>query len=195
MIKSTVVPFRWCAICVMLLSDNSAVCPSLKGDAKMEKTLGKRIAELRKEKGLKQEVVAERLAVSPQAVSKWENDQTCPDISVLPLLAEILGVTVDKLLTGKDPTPIVQLASSEEKDFVLRMEIVAADGSVVRTNIPMSIANQYLSSDACSIVLTEAFQGQDLDLKSILSLAQFGVIGNLVEIQGSDGSTLRIYVE
>ena len=161
----------------------------------MEKSLGKRIAELRKEKGLKQEVVAERLAVSPQAVSKWENDQTCPDISVLPLLAEILGVTVDKLLTGKDPTPIVQLASSEEKDFVLRMEIVAADGSVVRTNIPMSIANQYFSSDACSIVLSEAFQGQDLDLKSILSLAQFGVIGNLVEIQGSDGSTLRIYVE
>ncbi len=52
-----------------------------------------------------------------------------------------------------------------------------------------------LSSDACSIVLTEAFQGQDLDLKSILSLAQFGVIGNLVEIQGSDGSCLSIYVE
>ena len=161
----------------------------------MEKSLGKRIAELRKEKGLKQEVVAERLAVSPQAVSKWENDQTCPDISVLPLLAEILGVTVDKLLTGKDPTPIVQLASSEEKDLVLRMEIVAVDGSVVRTNIPMSIANQYLSSDACSIVLTEAFQGQDFDLKSLLSLAQFGVVGNLVEIQGADGSALRIYVD
>ena len=161
----------------------------------MEKTLGRRIADLRKEKGLKQEVIAEKMGVSSQAVSKWENDQTCPDISVLPLLAEILGVTVDKLLTGKEPTPIVQLAPQEEKDLVLRMEIAAVDGSVVRTNIPMSIASQYLSSDACSIVLTEAFQGQDLDLKSILSLAQFGVVGNLVEIQGADGSSLRIYVE
>lgn len=161
----------------------------------MENTLGKRIAELRKEKGLKQETVAESLAVSPQAVSKWENDLTCPDISVLPLLAEVLGVTVDKLLTGKEPEPIVQLAPTEEKDLVLRMEIMASDGSLVRTNVPMSIANQYLSSDACSIVLTEAFQGQDLDLKSILGLAQFGVIGNLVEIQGADGSQLRIYVE
>ena len=161
----------------------------------MEKTLGKRIAELRKERGLKQDVLAEKLAISSQAVSKWENDQTCPDISVLPLLAEILGVTVDKLLTGKDPAPIVQLAPQEKKDLVLRMEIAAVDGSVVRTNVPMSIANQYLSSDACSIVLTEAFQGQDLDLKSILSLAQFGVVGNLVEIQGSDGTSLRIFVE
>ena len=161
----------------------------------MEKTLGRRIADLRKEKGLKQEMIAEKMGVSSQAVSKWENDQTCPDISVLPLLAEILGVTVDKLLTGKEPTPIVQLAPQEEKDLVLRMEIAAVDGSVVRTNIPMSIASQYLSSDACSIVLTEAFQGQDLDLKSILSLAQFGVVGNLVEIQGADGSSLRIYVE
>lgn len=161
----------------------------------MENTLGKRIAELRKEKGLKQETVAEKLAVSPQAVSKWENDLTCPDISVLPLLAEILGVTVDKLLTGKEPEPIVQLAPTKEKDLVLRMEITATDGSLVRTNIPISIANQYLTSDDCSIVLTEAFQGQDLDLKSILNLAQFGVIGNLVEIQGADGSQLRIYVE
>ena len=161
----------------------------------MEKTLGKRIAVLRKERGLKQDALAEKLAISSQAVSKWENDQTCPDISVLPLLAEILGVTVDKLLTGKDPAPIVQLASQEEKDLVLRMEITAVDGSVVRTNVPMSIANQYLSSDACSIVLTEAFQGRDLDLKSIFSLAQFGVVGNLVEIQGSDDTSLRIFVE
>ena len=161
----------------------------------MEKTLGKRIAELRKERGLKQDALAEKLSISSQAVSKWENDQTCPDISVLPLLAEILGVTVDKLLTGKDPAPIVQLAPQEKKDLVLRMEIAAVDGSVVRTNVPMSIANQYLSSDACSIVLTEAFQGQDFDLKSILSLAQFGVVGNLVEIQGADGTSLRIYVE
>ena len=55
-----------------MVLDNSAVCPLSKGDFNMEKTLGKRIADLRKEKGLKQEVVAERLVVSPQAVSKWE---------------------------------------------------------------------------------------------------------------------------
>lgn len=67
----------------------------------MDMTIGKRITALRHEKELKQDQLAEMLNVSPQAVSKWENNQTCPDISLLPRLAEILGVTVDELLTGK----------------------------------------------------------------------------------------------
>lgn len=48
----------------------------------MENTLGTRIAQLRKEKGYTQEDLAQMLEVSPQAVSKWENDLTCPDISL-----------------------------------------------------------------------------------------------------------------
>lgn len=51
-------------------------------------TLGKRIAKLRREKGLKQDQLAEKLGVSPQAVSKWENDQTCSDIGLLPELGQ-----------------------------------------------------------------------------------------------------------
>ena len=53
----------------------------------MEMTLGQRISMLRKLKGLRQDDLAEKLGVSPQAVSKWENDQTCPDIMLLPKLA------------------------------------------------------------------------------------------------------------
>ena len=64
----------------------------------MEQTLGKRIAQLRKSKGLTQDKLAEALGVTPQAVSKWENDQSCPDISTLPKLAEIFGITTDELL-------------------------------------------------------------------------------------------------
>lgn len=57
----------------------------------MENTIGKRIAALRREKGLKQEELARTLDVSSQAVSKWENDQSCPDISLLPKLAKPFG--------------------------------------------------------------------------------------------------------
>lgn len=64
-------------------------------------TIGKRIAQLRKESGLTQEQLAEKLGVTAQAVSKWENDAACPDISLLPLLADIFGVSVDFLL-GKE---------------------------------------------------------------------------------------------
>ncbi len=64
----------------------------------MEPTLGKRIVAHRKRLGLTQDQLAERLGVTAQAVSKWENDQSCPDITMLPKLAEIFGVTTDELL-------------------------------------------------------------------------------------------------
>ncbi len=64
----------------------------------MEKTMGKRIAANRKRLGLTQDKLAEQLGVTAQAVSKWENDQACPDITTLPKLAAIFGITTDELL-------------------------------------------------------------------------------------------------
>ena len=60
--------------------------------------LGKRIKELRIENNLTQEELAEQLGVSFQAVSRWENDLTYPDITLLPILANMFDVTVDYLL-------------------------------------------------------------------------------------------------
>lgn len=72
-----------------------------------EETLGRRIAAHRKNLSLTQDALAERLGVTAQAVSKWENDQSCPDISMLPRLAEIFGITIDALLgvEKKEPEP------------------------------------------------------------------------------------------
>ena len=64
----------------------------------MEETLGKRIIANRKRLGMTQDKLAEQLGVTAQAVSKWENDQSCPDISMLPKLAEIFGISIDTLL-------------------------------------------------------------------------------------------------
>ena len=67
----------------------------------METTLGKKFAELRKLNGFTQDEMAEKLGVSPQAVSKWENDLSCPDIQSLPKLAEVLQVSAEELLQGE----------------------------------------------------------------------------------------------
>ena len=64
----------------------------------MEETLGKRISARRKGLGLTQDALAEQLGITAQAVSKWENDQSCPDITMLPRLAEIFRCTTDELL-------------------------------------------------------------------------------------------------
>ena len=64
----------------------------------MDETLGKRIVSHRKRLGITQDRLAEQLGVTAQAVSKWENDQSCPDIAMLPKLADIFGITIDELL-------------------------------------------------------------------------------------------------
>ena len=64
-----------------------------------ESNLNKNIAELRKAAGLTQEALAGKLGLSYQAVSKWENAQSCPDVLLLPKLAEIFAAhgALDKL--------------------------------------------------------------------------------------------------
>lgn len=81
----------------------------------MEETLGKRIVFHRKRLGLTQDALAELMGVTAQAVSKWENDQSCPDIGALPKLAEIFGISTDELL-------------GVERKEVHPAEIVPADG-------------------------------------------------------------------
>jgi transcriptional regulator with XRE-family HTH domain len=59
--------------------------------------LGRRIFEYRKTLGMTQEELSQRLGVTPQAVSKWENEVSCPDIMLLPDLADIFEITIDEL--------------------------------------------------------------------------------------------------
>ena len=76
-------------------------------------TLGRRIARLRLAKTVTQERLAKELNVSPQAVSKWENDINYPDISLLPDLARFLGVSVDELLSGASASTQETAAAQE----------------------------------------------------------------------------------
>ena len=66
-----------------------------------ENTMGAMIAALRKEKGMTQLELAKELGVTDKAVSKWERDLSCPDISSIPKLAQVLGVSVDELMQSK----------------------------------------------------------------------------------------------
>ena len=85
----------------------------------MEQTLGKRIAEHRKRLGLTQDALAEKLGITAQAVSKWENDLSCPDITMLPRLAEIFGISTDALL-GHEAPPVhtAEVVSENDRDGV-----------------------------------------------------------------------------
>lgn len=68
-------------------------------------SIGKTIAELRKAKGWTQIELAERLNISDKAVSKWESEAGYPEITMFPKLADLFGVSIDYLMTGKRCSP------------------------------------------------------------------------------------------
>lgn len=82
----------------------------------MKKTLGTMIAELRKQHGMTQLELAEKMGVTDKAVSKWERDLSCPDINSLPKLAEILDVSVEELMQIKKEaeTPVNKMSEIME---------------------------------------------------------------------------------
>ena len=102
-------------------------------------TLGKRIAYHRKRLGMTQEQLAQRVGVSAQAVSKWENNLSCPDITILPELASIFGISVDELLGRTPPKEErvheAEVIKPEEKEHILDYTI----GSAARSGLWFAI--------------------------------------------------------
>ena len=66
-----------------------------------KKTMGSFLAALRRASGMTQKELAERLNVSDKSVSRWERDEGAPDLSLIPVIAEVFGVTCDELLRGE----------------------------------------------------------------------------------------------
>lgn len=165
----------------------------------MEQTLGMRIAALRKRKAMTQEDLAEKMGVSSQAVSKWENDISCPDIQSLPKLARILGITVDELLSGKAEE--VQLLSPAERksldELTLRVRVTSNDGDKVKVNVPMSLVKVALELGMDIVpAVTPGMDGfKNFDLKKVMELAERGLIGRIAEVESASGERVEIVVE
>lgn len=157
----------------------------------MEESFGNRLCRFRKEKNFTQDDIAKKLNISYQAVSKWENDITNPDISVLLELSEILGVSLNTLLGKKeeviyDPSPTKDINK-------LILKIIVKDGDdKVNVNIPVKVIEACLSA---GISVPGTSQTKDINWKEIYSMIESGIMGNLVEIEGSNGEQVIIRVE
>lgn len=79
------------------------------------KTIGGFIAALRKANGMTQKDLADRLNVSDKTVSRWEQDNGAPDLSLIPVIAEIFDVTCDELLRGERKSPEQRMEPAEEQ--------------------------------------------------------------------------------
>lgn len=87
-----------------------------------KKTIGSLIAALRRANGMTQRELAERLNVSDKTVSRWERDEGTPELALIPVLAEIFGVTCDELLRGERRSPDSREMESAETTCTQRGE-------------------------------------------------------------------------
>jgi transcriptional regulator with XRE-family HTH domain len=162
----------------------------------MKESFGARLARIRKSKGMTQEEVADKLHVSSQAVSKWENDASYPDIDGLLALADLFDVTVDELVGKNKETPrlVPQEERKDIKNMVVRILVDSKDGDKVRINVPVALVKIMVESNALpQINGNETLK--NIDFKQVLDLIEQGVIGKLVEVDSADGDHVEIVVE
>lgn len=99
-----------------------------------KQTLGMTISSLRKDKGMTQLELAEKIGVTDKAVSKWERDLSFPDINSIPKLAEIFEISVDDLMQVKPKTK-----ENERKSKVDEIVDIALKGIGIAMGIAVTV--------------------------------------------------------
>ena len=165
-------------------------------------TLGSRISENRKRRNITQDQLAEKMGVSTQAVSKWENDITCPDISLLPALSDYFNTSIDELMRGENARPVQVVPEGERKEvdrMMLRISVLSAQGDDVKVNLPVILIKAALESG----IVPEGFVNiggnnnalKSVDFNAVILAAEKGVFGKLIEVKSADGDLVEIYIE
>ncbi len=158
--------------------------------------IGSKIAFYRKKLGITQDALAQKLEVSNQAVSKWESDQCCPDISLLPLLADIFGTTIDELFGRKAPS--VETAPDVdvpwEDDDALHVAVFHGRRYIGRSDVCTEMTFQYegpaLNIDCalnlhCADVSGNVIAGGSVDCSDVYGSVQAGGNINCDDVYGS----------
>lgn len=131
-------------------------------------TLGSQIAAYRKKLGITQETLAQQLGVTNQAVSKWEADQCCPDVMLLPKIAEIFSVSIDTLFGREMPVASAELPW--ENDGTLRAVLF--------------IGRRLVKAQPASGEIQFRYDGEALNIQSDFSVFCGDIEGN-AEANGS----------
>lgn len=164
-----------------------------------KETFGQRISRLRKEKELTQNDIADKVGVTAQAVSKWENDQATPDIDILVKLSDIFDISLDELLGKEKPVAAMLVEKPTKKDIdnmVLKIKVDSTDGDTVNVNLPLALVRVFVNKEDGKIALLAGNEKlENIDFRKVIELVEAGVIGELVTVDSKDGDKVRVVVE
>ncbi len=164
-------------------------------------TIGSRIAQGRKAKGYTQEEFSQLLNVTAQAVSKWENDLSCPDIQLLPQIASILGVTTDELLTGVkanqgEATPKTEPSiNTDTSNLRITINVVKPGQNPVNVTLPFSMVKNFakIGNGISGIIGNGAIDNVKFD--EILELVENGATGEILNVVADDNTVVSITIQ
>ena len=115
-----------------------------------KQTFGNIIVALRREKGMTQSELAEKMGVTDKAVSKWERDLSFPDASSLPKLAEIFNITVDELMQVK--TKQQKIASNNKVSEFITLALKGVALAMGVAVVVLSVLNELETNSALSML-------------------------------------------
>lgn len=156
-------------------------------------SIGKTIAELRKAKGWTQIELAERLNISDKAVSKWESEAGYPEITMFPQLANLFGVSIDYLMTGKEVQPeIITMSKAElcaKNDDVTLLKDIDFTQKDENNKCLIDYIQQYESLKVFSALCTTDDRAKgSFDL---LTFLKFCLLSNHLELLNKKGFWLK----
>lgn len=161
-------------------------------------TIGRNIAYFRRKAGLTQEELAEIMNVTAQAVSKWENDLSSPDLTSVRKLASVLDVSFEELFNGEDSLPI---ATDADMDRISRRILtihVQMDSDESGSDKPINVTVRFPAA-----VVIRAYEngtlseltGEDIpQLATAVAMIKEGVTGKIVDVQAG-GTCVQITVD
>lgn len=163
--------------------------------AKEPLTLGERLATARKAKGLTQDDFAKHLDVTPQAISKWENNLSCPDILLLPKISEILGVSIEELLTGNTKKEEkAKIAATDNSKLKLKIRISPPGKKSTNITVPAALVKRIarIGNGISGILGNSAISNAQME--EILELTEEGATGEILNIEAEDGTVITIEI-
>lgn len=158
--------------------------------------IGSNIAALRKEKGITQEELANALGVSAQAVSKWENNSSCPDVSLLTVIADYFGVTVDALLRSgaeeitraDSPSTDNNVAAVRGGKRNVRIKVTQPNGKETNVKVPFGVVKMGLG-------VGNVFGLQRDVADKIGALLDDPAAADILSVDGENGEHVTISIE
>lgn len=160
----------------------------------MKSTIGQNIAELRKNLDMTQAELAEKMNVSIQAVSKWENDISYPDIERIGQLASILNTCVERIISGNDFFSLTELKNSDnlaKRLLIISVNVIAEHPFDIKLRIPAELILKAQSDGTLNTLLGDDFGEQIPD--AAFEMMRNGVVGPIADVK-TENTTVRLEV-